>query len=310
MKARAHGSDWINSVAELRWAGDDWDDLWQRRRRRRADGPRRAGGAMGRDVSRRGAVLAVVVRDQERLVAALPLVHTRLYGVLSASTIPSNGWLPTGGGLLLDRETATDDVLDLLVGATASLPRQVLWLDEVALGVPRWQAFWNAVDRAGMPVSFQERYPVGRIEIDHDWEAYQSALVAGTSLQHAAGLPEACDPRRTAIRDSFAIFEPDEVERQLRRGFEIEDRSWKGEARSSVFARGTFAYFVRQAKQLAAWGQLRLAFLTLDARPIAFCYCFAAKGVCHTLKTGLRPRVCRVQSGTDPVPRPARTIVS
>ena len=75
-------------------------------RRRGADGPRRDGGAMGRSVFARSDFHAVVVKDQEKFLAALPLVRTRLYRVLSASTIPANGWLPTGGGLLLDRGMA------------------------------------------------------------------------------------------------------------------------------------------------------------------------------------------------------------
>jgi CelD/BcsL family acetyltransferase involved in cellulose biosynthesis len=176
------------------------------------------------------------------------------------------------------------------------LPHQVLWLDEVALGVARWQAFWNAANRAGMPVSFQERYPAGVIEIDHDWQAYR----ASWSFTHRRNMRRAYQKLTARGEPRFELLsglQPDEVERQLQRGFEIENRSWKGEAGSSVMARGVFSYFVRQAKQLAAWGDLRLTFLTLDARPIAFSYGFAGKGVYQTLKIGYDPEYAEFSPG-------------
>ena len=252
---------------------------------------------MGRDVCAAERFSALVVRDQERLVAALPLVHTRLYGVLSASTIPSNGWLPTGGGLLFDRETATDDVMDLLVGATASLPRQVLWLDEVALGVPRWQAFWNAVDRAGMPVSFQERYPVGRIEIDHDWEAYRASWSQGHRYNMRRASRKLATHGEAAIRDGCAISS----RTRWNGNCDVDSRSRTAVGRAQSRKLGVRSRNVSLLRStgeaVGVWGQLRLAFLTLDARPIAFCYCFAAKGVCHTLKPAYDPEFAAFSPG-------------
>ena len=42
---------------------------------------------------------------------------------------------------------------------------------------------------------------------------------------------------------------------------------------------------------------MRLAFLTLDNRPIAFCYGFAAKGVYHTFKIGYDPEYGQFSPG-------------
>ncbi|MBN2580009.1 MAG: GNAT family N-acetyltransferase [Pirellulales bacterium] len=279
---------WINSVEELRSAAADWDDLWQRSDVAAPTARAELVAQWVEAFAPRSGFRAAVVRDQGKLVAALPLVRKRLYRVLSAAMIPANAWLPTGGGLLVDADRATDQVMGLLVGTIAELPQQVVWLDEVALGVPRWQAFWKAVGRAGMPLSIQERYPVGVIGIDHDWEAYRESW----SRRHRRKLGWAFRQLTDRGELNFTIrsqIPPDDMETQLRRGFEIENRSWKGSAGSSVFARGVFPYFVRQAKQLAVWGQLRLAFLTLEDRPIAFCYGFAAKGVFHPLKIAYDP---------------------
>lgn len=53
---------------------------------------------------------------------------------------------------------------------------------------------------------------------------------------------------------------------------------------------GMFDYFVGQAKQLAAWGQLETAALRLDGQMLAFVYGFRAKNTIFALKIGYDPR--------------------
>ena len=60
---------------------------------------------------------------------------------------------------------------------------------------------------------------------------------------------------------------------------------------------GMSEFFIRQAQQLAAWGQLELAFLECDGRPIAFCYGQNAKGVFHSAKIGYDPQFARYSPG-------------
>lgn len=73
----------------------------------------------------------------------------------------------------------------------------------------------------------------------------------------------------------------------MRRGFGIEDRSWKGAQGTSVVRTpGLLDFFCRQARQLAAAGQLRLALLELAGHDIAFLYGFAARHTLFTPKIG------------------------
>ena len=59
----------------------------------------------------------------------------------------------------------------------------------------------------------------------------------------------------------------DRVEPLLNEAFELEHRGWKGAAGTSVLGHdGMFEFFLRQAKQLAAWGQLELCLLEVDGR--------------------------------------------
>ena len=58
-----------------------------------------------------------------------------------------------------------------------------------------------------------------------------------------------------------------------------------------------FRFFVRQAEQLAHWGQLETAALRLDGRMLAFVYGFRAKGVYFAHKIGYDPRFAAFSPG-------------
>jgi CelD/BcsL family acetyltransferase involved in cellulose biosynthesis len=82
-----------------------------------------------------------------------------------------------------------------------------------------------------------------------------------------------------------------QVESLLRRAFEVEDRSWKGLAGSSVLrSDGMFESFCEQARLLARDGQLEISFLELAGEPIAFEYGYRAKGTYFSHKVGYDER--------------------
>lgn len=228
---------------------------------------------------------AVVVEDQGQWVAALPLVGFKVRRLVSAGGTPSNPW-SAAGELLLDTTADVEVVLDVLVRAMRRLPWQFLWLHNVALDSARWNALRQALDRAGVPADQKEHFQVGLLEIDHDWEGYRQSW----SSNHRQKMARSARRLAKAGEVQFSMLshlEPREVEPWMRRGFEVEDRSWKGAAGTSVLrCPGIFDFYLRQAKLLAAYNQLELAFLECDGRPIAFEYCWNAKGVCQMIKTG------------------------
>jgi hypothetical protein len=77
-----------------------------------------------------------------------------------------------------------------------------------------------------------------------------------------------------AIEDHSAGAEPKmtvSTAREIRIGFEVEDRGWKGAGGTSTLREpGALAFFVEQAKLLSASGHLLLAYLDLDDTTIAF----------------------------------------
>jgi hypothetical protein len=286
----------LTSLAELRAAASAWDDLWWRSE---VVLPTVRAELLAQWVEQfrpRGGFHAMIVADQQRWVAALPLVPCRVGWVLPAGGLPSNPWSPCGE-LLLDATADADAALDLMLAAAGELPWPLLWLNEAVPEAPRWQALLRACQRAGVASSYHERFRVGRVEIDSNWDIYQKRL----PKSHRQSLPRAL--RRLACEGNVQFemhsrLEVKDVEPWLQAAFDVENRSWKGTAGSSVLRTpGMFRFFVRHAEQLAQWGQLETAALRLDGQMLAFVYGFRAKGVYFAHKIGYDPRFAAFSPG-------------
>ena len=286
----------IRSVDELRASASAWDDLWRRSGVTMPTARAELLAQWVEQFSPAARLHALVVEDRGKWVGALPLVPRRVAGLFSAGSLPTNQW-STGGQLLLDAAGAVDDVVEALVEALGGLPWQLLWLDEVALDAPCWQAFQTACDGAELANERHERFDVGLLEIDHDWQAYRQRW----SRSHRQRMAKT--ERRLARKGNVRFrrhssLEVSQVDAWMRRAFEVEDLSWKGNAGTSVLRTpGMFSFFVRQAEQLARWGQLEIATLELDERLLAFNYGFSAKGVYHAHKIGYDPQYAAFSPG-------------
>lgn len=236
---------------------------------------------------------ALVVEEDGRWTAALPLVGGKLRRVLRAGIMK---WLPPGGPFLLDQRAVVEKTLDVLMAGIRQVPWDILWLDEADLCAPRWQSFLCAADRAGFATSIHRRYSVGRVLVDHNWQVYRMRWSQRHRRNMGRALRKLAELGHVAW-DFLWDLEEQQVAEWVRRGFEIEHRSWKGDQGSSVIAKGQLPYFIRQAEQLARSGHLGLAFLRADQRYIAFCYGFHAKGVYHTFKIAYDPDLAAFSPG-------------
>ncbi len=278
----------LESIAELRGAAAQWDDLWQRSPIT-LPATRAQTAAQWIERFAPGSPLCVLaVEDQGQWVGVLPLVERRLAGTVRTAMLPNNGWA-TSGALLVDPGADGACMLDCLAQAVRTLAWPLLWLEEVPLESPDWQSLARSLRAVGCSVHEHPCYEVGRLAIDHDWQCCRR----GWSRRHRQHMAAAA--RRLARQGGVELkvltqLDPHEVEPHLRRGFELEDRSWKGPAGTSVLsAKGMFAFFLRQARHLAAWGQLELSFLCCGARAVAFAYGQRAKRVYHSCKVGYDP---------------------
>jgi CelD/BcsL family acetyltransferase involved in cellulose biosynthesis len=229
--------------------------------------------------------VALVVEQDGQWVAALPLVERRLGGLLPAATLAVNSW-SSGGDLLLDAVGEQDHVLDCLVKGVRQLPWPLLWMDTMEVQEPRWTAFRTACQRAGLATSQHVQLEMGLIDISHDWDGYQRRW-SKNLRQNIRRLLRKAEGQGTLRLEVLDDLSPDDVESQMVRGLEVEDRSWKGKAGTSVLrSPGMRQFFVDQARQLAAWNELQLSYLLLDDRPIAFEYGYRSAGVHFAHKTG------------------------
>jgi CelD/BcsL family acetyltransferase involved in cellulose biosynthesis len=286
----------ITSIEDLRESAAVWDDLWWRSD---ATSPTLRAELLAQWLEQFGPrrpFHALAVEESGRWVAALPLVSRRLAGVFRAGSLPCNPWLPCGD-LLVDPAADVPAALDALLAGAADLPWPLLWLNDAIVDSARWQALHRAAVRQGMPAVEHSRYPVALIPVADDWGQF----LKGLSRAHRQATNKAVRRLQElgALRlDRPARLNPDEVQPYLEKVFTVEDSSWKGSAGSSMLrAPGMCDFFLRQARQLAAWGQLEIAILNLEGHPIAGMFGFSAKGVLHAHKIGYDPRYAEFSPG-------------
>jgi hypothetical protein len=162
----------------------------------------------------------------------------------------------------------------------------LLWLDFAIVDAPRWQRLAAFAQEIGWGLDVHPHFRLPRVEIAGTWEEYRSRWSKNHRQNMSRARRKLCDDYGSL---SLRWLQPtsDEVPELLRRGFAIEDRSWKGGEGSSVFrTTGMLDYFTGQAQLLAADEQLELAFLDAGEVPIAFMYGWRAKGVFHAFKAG------------------------
>jgi CelD/BcsL family acetyltransferase involved in cellulose biosynthesis len=286
----------LHSLEELRAAASDWDDLW---RRSEVTFPTMRAELLAQWIEHFAADAefhAIAVQQDGRWVAALPILRRRIGRLIKAGVLPCNQW-SSSGECLLDFSADVKQVLQLLLDALRECNLPLLWLDEAILETARWQVFMRAVADSRLKNVVRPRWQVGRVRIDGDWEACQ-ARWSRKHRQHMAWSARHLARQGDVRLVLLSQLAPDETDLWMQRALEIENLGWKGQGGGSVASvPGMSEFFIRQARQLAAWGQLELAFLQCGGQPIAFCYGQSAKGVFHSAKVGYDPRYARFSPG-------------
>jgi CelD/BcsL family acetyltransferase involved in cellulose biosynthesis len=133
------------------------------------------------------------------------------------------------------------------------------------------------------------------VEIDGDWEAFEGRLPSKrrTELRRRK--------RRLEELGSYEFQCLDGSERLaelLEEGFEVEAAGWVGRDGTPIAAKeATRVFYERVAHWAAGEGQLRLWFLRLDGKAIAFAFCLADSESLYVLKIGFDPSHSRFAPG-------------
>lgn len=285
----------LDSLAALRDLAPAWDELWQHSEIAQPTARAELVALWCESFAPPGAFRAYVVQRDGQMVAALPLVARRRFGLRFAA-LPDNHW-STAGDLLVYPGPDGLEACEVLLEALKRQPARLLWLDAVASGTHRWQAFVHALDHERMAYATRPRFRVNVVRVGQDWDAYFDARSRNhrRAVRRAATRARAEGPTELACYDNLSA---EQVEPLLRTGFEIEAAGWKGQAQGSVLQMpAIWGFYRRQASQLAVWGQLRLTLLQHCGRPIAFEYGWQAKGVYGSPKVGYDEAFGRLSPG-------------
>jgi CelD/BcsL family acetyltransferase involved in cellulose biosynthesis len=284
----------FESVAELRRFEAAWDDLWLRSQATLPTS-RAALVALWCDHFQKDRPFAAVAVEHDgQLVAALPLVqrkHKRCW----VTSLPANQWTP-GGDLLL--EPSADPLIMLtLLEEARRLSWPLWWIDALPAQAPRWQSLLAACAEKGASYSLRRRYEIDLVAIDASWTAY----LASRSKNHRHELRRKmriAQEQGGAALQTYDDLGPAHLEPLLRQCFELERSGWKGSTGGAVLdVPAVWDFYVRQARQLAAWGEFRLVTLQVSGQSVAFEYGWLAKGVYCTPKVGYDERQAAMSPG-------------
>lgn len=278
----------ISSVEALRAQSALWDDLWVRSAVSLPTARAELAAAWVEHFAPHARFRALAVAEGERLVAALPLVGRRVRRVVRAGDLTWNYWSPNGE-LLLDETAGAEAALDLLAQGLQESPWPLLWFEMPPVDAPRWQMLAAALGRRGIRAETRRRYEVGAVAIGPSFEEYLAARSDNLRKKVRKGRRRLEGAGRLVL-NRLDRLAPDEVEAALDRAWAVEDLSWKGQAASSVLhTPGMREFYLRQARTLAAWGHLRVCFLELNGRDVAFAVGWEGKGVYQVSKIGYDP---------------------
>jgi CelD/BcsL family acetyltransferase involved in cellulose biosynthesis len=290
----------FQSIAALRSAAEDWNDLWQRTTGALPTGRAELIADWLEQFAPHVKFVALAVEQNGQLVAGLPLVERRALKFSKAGSLPSNShcW---AGQLLIDHTADVHSALATMLSEVRRLPWPLLWFDMVPLESEIWRQFLAALDEHGFSHTQHERFSIGTIQIveqfNRDWEAYEAAW----SGNHRRYLRKALRRAESEGGVELELVRPTpatDLESLLREGFEVEHRSWKGAEGSSVLANPEmWQFYLRQAAELARCGELELAFLRHAGRAIAFEYGWSLRGMYYTPKVGFDSEYSRFSPG-------------
>jgi CelD/BcsL family acetyltransferase involved in cellulose biosynthesis len=297
-------ADRVDVEDRLGPVAEEWDGLADRTG---APAPLRPGwvGAWWRAFGRNGGggrLQIVTVRRSGRLAALVALHRPALRapafvtepmplsarpGTLRAT---ANWYTPRFGALAQD-----DDAAAALVGAVLGRRPPLVslaFLDPDDSGTRIWR---DGLAAAGYRMLEVPLPPSPWIAVEGDWAGFEAGLGAKLrgDLRRRRRRLEEEGPVEVAVETGDG-----RVDELVQEGFGVEPSGWKAAQGSAVVSRSeTVQFYSEVARWAAARGILRLAFLRVSGRPVAFQFGLEEAGVYSFLKGGHDPTFERFAPG-------------
>jgi CelD/BcsL family acetyltransferase involved in cellulose biosynthesis len=215
-------------------------------------------------------------RSGQRLVGVLPLLMR--HGALAS---PTNWHTPVFGALYEDPAAGRALVAAIFEARPRQVSLRFIDGEDRTIDALRDQ---TASVGYGLAQRVVMRSPY--ISLNGGWMAYEQLLTS----KRRSNLRRLERRLREAGELSFEVLDGRErLEQLLREGFEVEAASWKGSHGTAILSRAdSVAFYSSVAHWAASQGLLRLAYLRLDGRAIAFDFCLEDGRSHYLLKTGYR----------------------
>ncbi len=274
----------LNSLEAFEQNAARWNRLWETSTAYEATSRSEAIALWVRTFGDPNHFRAVIVESPTGdLLAGIALMVKSSCG-LKKLTLPVNEWINCGE-LIVSAEASDPDDVVRLIAEQLQAEGDVLEFDRIRFEAPHWRCLADQLQRQDQRLDVSRVQRVGLIDIGNDWEQYFQAL----SGNHRSAVRRSEKKvRKSGEVRLLRLLNPDDaaLHQWMRQAFEIEHRSWKGTAGSSILAAGIDGYFLQEAINAQDCGMLDLWFLLLDDQPIAFEYCHLVKGNCHSYKIG------------------------
>jgi CelD/BcsL family acetyltransferase involved in cellulose biosynthesis len=233
-----------------------------------------------------GTLEIVALRRGAELAAVLPLQRRR--GALRSLT---NWHTPE-----FELVAADAPAREALLRGVLERARTPILLGMLTSGRPDASIVPAAATAAGMRMLVRtiERSPY--VRLDADWDEYERALPRRRRSELRRRR------RRLEEQGALALDVADGTERLgelLAEGFAVEPSGWKADEGSAIVSHPeTQAFYTAVARWAAPCGLLRLAFLRLDGRPLAFHFTIEDGRSAYQLKGGYDPGYRALAPGT------------
>jgi CelD/BcsL family acetyltransferase involved in cellulose biosynthesis len=212
-----------------------------------------------------------------RLAAILPLIADG-----RVLTSPANAHSPVFG-VLAENAGAVEELLGVLL-RTHARRIHLQRVDPEAIDVTLWR---DAAAAARYQLRAVPQIHSPYVDVSGDWEAFQSGLRPGRRRELGR--------RRRRLQEhgevSIDIVSQGEgIDPALAEGFSLEAAGWKGERGSAILSNPrTQRFYTEVAHWAASQGWLRLTFLRVGNRAVAFDFNLEAGNRLYKLKTGYDP---------------------
>jgi CelD/BcsL family acetyltransferase involved in cellulose biosynthesis len=232
-----------------------------------------------------GGLRALTVHREGGLVAVLPVLASR-FGVRT----PVNGETALIAPVVADADAA-GELAEWLLGRRAPVDLDAVLAEDTVTAAVR-----DGAGRARTPVLEAHRCSSPYVETVGD----PASFLAHLSKNRRHGLKRLEKRLAEAGEVTFDVHDgrDEDLAALLAEGLRLEAREWKLAAGSAIMSSpARVAFYTGGARWAAGEGLLRLAFLRLDGRAIAFGYCLQQGRTLSFLKLGMDDELSKLGPG-------------